>query len=209
MNGRTKAPWNINRTENEQSCKERTEEFMAEKMSAKSVKSSRGPRKTPNKKEYHHRSKISFDRAIMDNRGQYKHLVHMMSVPYRASRDQIREFFAPLNIVDIRIVYQDGRRTGEVDVAFASQDDVQEAMKKDRDYLEERWIKLINVSPGSFDSRWGNVSDIDYSQEYRNRRQDRPQYDFNRRSKPNFNNGEKTRRISADIYNNFRKKKST
>ena len=183
MNAKIVPVMTVNHKEAKAKCAKRTEKYRNQVQQPVEQKQTVEKKKTVQQKQtYKNQRRISFDRDIMDNRGQYKHLVHMMGVPFRATYAQIREFFEPLNVVDVRIIRDGGRPTGEVDVAFGSQEDVQEAMGRNRNYLGERWVKLINVSSGRFDSRWGNVADIDFSQEYRNQHRTAP-IDFNRRER--------------------------
>ena len=46
--------------------------------------------------------------AALDENGQYKHIVHMRGLPYRASEDEIHDFFAPVRLLAVRILMNQG-----------------------------------------------------------------------------------------------------
>lgn len=61
------------------------------------------------------------------------HCVHMRGLPYRATENDIYNFFSPLNPVRVHIeIGPDGRVTGEADVEFATHEDAVAAMSKDK-----------------------------------------------------------------------------
>jgi len=43
--------------------------------------------------------------AGLDENGQYKHIVHMRGLPYRATEQEISEFFLPVNTLAVRIIF--------------------------------------------------------------------------------------------------------
>ena len=60
----------------------------------------------------------------------------MRGLPYRASEDEIRDFFAPVKLLAVRILMnQDQRPSGEADVAFYSHDEASQSMSKNRQNL--------------------------------------------------------------------------
>lgn len=65
--------------------------------------------------------------------------VHMRGLPFRVNASQIIDFFNPLQCVEIKLGYlPDGRASGDGIVEFATQEEVQEAMKKDRQMIGSR-----------------------------------------------------------------------
>lgn len=62
------------------------------------------------------------------------HSVHMRGLPFEATVSDVVEFFAPLNPVDIRLLYEPntGRPKGECDVDFSTHSDAETAMQKDK-----------------------------------------------------------------------------
>ncbi|XP_037553412.1 heterogeneous nuclear ribonucleoprotein H3 isoform X2 [Nematolebias whitei] len=72
------------------------------------------------------------------------HLVHMRGLPFRASEGDIAKFFAPLNPLRIHIdVAPNGKPSGEADVEFRSHEDAVEAMSKDKNHMQHRYIELF------------------------------------------------------------------
>ncbi|XP_031569430.1 heterogeneous nuclear ribonucleoprotein H3-like isoform X2 [Actinia tenebrosa] len=85
------------------------------------------------------------------------HTVSMRGLPFAAKETDIKQFFAPLNPVDIKIRWgPDGRCSGEAEVDFASHSDAQAGMSKDRQSMGHRYIELFlnSVPDGSGGSGW-------------------------------------------------------
>ncbi|XP_013408423.1 heterogeneous nuclear ribonucleoprotein H3 [Lingula anatina] len=80
---------------------------------------------------------------------QTGHSVHCRGLPFQATEQDILDFFRPLNPVNVVIHFQpNGRATGEADVDFATHEESQEAMKKDKTNMEHRYIELfLNSTP--------------------------------------------------------------
>lgn len=69
------------------------------------------------------------------------HSVHMRGLPFEATTADVLKFFAPLNVVDVRILYEpSGRAKGECDVDFASHEDAEMAMNKDKQNMGKKRI---------------------------------------------------------------------
>jgi len=80
--------------------------------------------------------------------GSSGYCVLMRGLPYRATDDDIQAFFDPLVPRGIRIIYDDSNRpSGTAKVLFASQDDVNLAMGKNKNRMEHRYIELFISSP--------------------------------------------------------------
>ena len=70
--------------------------------------------------------------------------IKMRGLPFKAKEQHIRDFFAPLRIVDIRIIKNaKGKPTGCAFVDFGNEKDIKEALKRDRDCIEGRYIELF------------------------------------------------------------------
>lgn len=60
------------------------------------------------------------------------HTVHMRGLPYAAKENDVKQFFMPLNPVNIWMEYLNGSFNGQVDVDFATHEDAQAAMQKNK-----------------------------------------------------------------------------
>ncbi|CAO2590368.1 Heterogeneous nuclear ribonucleoprotein H2 [Lemmus lemmus] len=79
------------------------------------------------------------------------HCVHMRGLPYRATENDIYNFFSPLNPMRIHIeIGPDGRVTGKTDVEFATHEDAVAAMAKDKANMQHRYVELfLNSTAGT------------------------------------------------------------
>ncbi|XP_069396670.1 heterogeneous nuclear ribonucleoprotein H isoform X9 [Delphinus delphis] len=88
------------------------------------------------------------------------HCVHMRGLPYRATENDIYNFFSPLNPVRVHIeIGPDGRVTGEADVEFATHEDAVAAMSKDKANMQHRYVELFlnstaGASGGAYEHRY-------------------------------------------------------
>lgn len=70
--------------------------------------------------------------------------IKMRGLPFKAKEQHIKDFFAPLRIVDIRIIKNaKGKPAGCAFVDFGNEKDIKEALKRDRDCIEGRYIELF------------------------------------------------------------------
>lgn len=70
--------------------------------------------------------------------------IKMRGLPFKAKEQHIKDFFAPLRIVDIRIIENaKGKPSGCAFVDFGSEKDIKEALRRDRDCIEGRYIELF------------------------------------------------------------------
>ncbi|KAL4828474.1 hypothetical protein H8958_012924 [Nasalis larvatus] len=78
------------------------------------------------------------------------HCVHMRGLPYRATENDIYNFFSPLHPMRVHIeIGPDGRVTGEADVEFATCEDAVAAMAKDKANMQHRYVELfLNSTAG-------------------------------------------------------------
>ncbi|KFO31163.1 Heterogeneous nuclear ribonucleoprotein F [Fukomys damarensis] len=79
------------------------------------------------------------------------HCVHMWSLPYKATENDLYNFFSPLNPVRVHIeIGPDGRVTGETDVEFSTHEEAVAAMSKDRANMQHRCLELfLNSTTGA------------------------------------------------------------
>ncbi|XP_053812186.1 heterogeneous nuclear ribonucleoprotein H isoform X6 [Anomalospiza imberbis] len=86
------------------------------------------------------------------------HCVHMRGLPYRATENDIYNFFSPLNPVRVHIeIGPDGRVTGEADVEFATHEDAVAAMSKDKANMQHRYVELfLNSTAGGTGGAYGS-----------------------------------------------------
>ncbi|XP_034860262.1 LOW QUALITY PROTEIN: heterogeneous nuclear ribonucleoprotein H-like [Mirounga leonina] len=87
------------------------------------------------------------------------HCVYMRGLPYRATENDIYNFFSPLNPVRVHIeIGPDGRVTGDADVEFATHEDAVAAMSKDKANMQHRYLELFlnstaEASSGAYGSQ--------------------------------------------------------
>ena len=91
-------------------------------------------------------------------------MIHMRGLPFEATQGDVFKFFAPLNPVEVRILFEDsGRAKGQCDVDFSSYQDVESAMQKDKQNMGHRYIELFkrcedSMRGGGGGGGWGNNS---------------------------------------------------
>ncbi|KAG7481084.1 hypothetical protein MATL_G00063030 [Megalops atlanticus] len=75
--------------------------------------------------------------------------VKLRGAPFNVKEIQVREFMTPLKPVAIRIAKNaHGNRTGYVYVDLHSEEEVEKALRKNRDYMGGRYIEVFRVSSG-------------------------------------------------------------
>uniref|UniRef100_A0AC34QP99 RRM domain-containing protein n=1 Tax=Panagrolaimus sp. JU765 TaxID=591449 RepID=A0AC34QP99_9BILA len=90
--------------------------------------------------------------------------IHVRGLPFRVSASQIMDFFSPLQCVEIKLGYlPDGRASGDGIIEFGSPEDTQEAMRRDRQMIGNRYIEIfgpntMKVAPGTTYKRIGGSS---------------------------------------------------
>ncbi|KAM4746173.1 putative RNA-binding protein 19 [Anableps anableps] len=89
--------------------------------------------------------------------------VKLRGVPFNIKEQQIREFMTPLKPAAIRIwSNESGNRTGYVYVDLHSEEEVEKALKKNKDYIGGRYIEVFRVdSSGAKSKRNKNHKEID------------------------------------------------
>ncbi len=82
--------------------------------------------------------------------------LRMSGLPFRATEREMRDFFKPIEVKSIRVILNmDGRPSGEAIASFANEDDMAEALKKDREHLGTRFIVLTKMDDDSNDGGGG------------------------------------------------------
>ena len=72
--------------------------------------------------------------------------VKMRGVPFSCTEKQIIDFFHPIKVVDIRIpLNEKGKAKGNAYVDFESNNDVEEAMKRNQKKIKKRYIELFRL----------------------------------------------------------------
>merc|ERR1712109_291750 len=97
---------------------------------------------------------LTLDTAVgtfNDNCKQDENCIKMSGLPFRASEKEIRDFFLPAaKCVSVKVILnRDGRPSGDAIASFDSQEEVEEAMKKDREHLGSRYINLSRLQEES------------------------------------------------------------
>ena len=70
--------------------------------------------------------------------------IKMRGLPFKVKEKHIKDFFAPLRLLDIRMIEnREGKPTGCAFVDFGSENDIKEALKRDRDCIQGRYIELF------------------------------------------------------------------
>ncbi|XP_014233919.1 heterogeneous nuclear ribonucleoprotein F-like isoform X1 [Trichogramma pretiosum] len=86
-----------------------------------------------------------------------RHSVHMRGLPFKASEQDIADFFRPLIPVNIRMILENGgRASGEADVDFATHEEAVRAMTKDKSHMSHRYIELFLNSSGPSPNQHSN-----------------------------------------------------
>lgn len=73
------------------------------------------------------------------------HVVHMRGLPHHARESDVKQFFAPLTPVSIRMEYGNGSFNGHVDVDFATHATAQEAMQKNGSLIGKKIHLLLII----------------------------------------------------------------
>ncbi|XP_026481921.1 heterogeneous nuclear ribonucleoprotein F-like isoform X2 [Ctenocephalides felis] len=94
-------------------------------------------------------SRGSFNNGSGDFRSR-ENFIHMRGLPFKARTCDIIDFFRPIVPIDVRINFEpNGRATGTADVEFECHDDALDAMTRDRQNMDNRYIELfLGSGPG-------------------------------------------------------------
>merc|ERR1711962_1556622 len=92
------------------------------------------------------------------------HMVHMRGLPFGATQGDVYLFLAPLNPVEVRIVYEEsGRPKGECDVDFHTHSDAEAAMLKNKQNMGHRYIEMFLRSVPENGNGWSSNSGFNQS----------------------------------------------
>ena len=75
--------------------------------------------------------------------------IRMGGLPYRAKETEIQDWFQPeANCVQVKILRsrKDNRPNGEAIADFANKDEASNAMKKNKDYMGDRFVILTPIN---------------------------------------------------------------
>ena len=82
-----------------------------------------------------------------ENFQQKENCIRMSGLPFKASEKEMRDFFLPnAECVSVKVILnRDGRPSGDAIACFNTHRDVEAAMKKDREHIGSRFIKLSRL----------------------------------------------------------------
>uniref|UniRef100_A0A914YUB9 RRM domain-containing protein n=1 Tax=Panagrolaimus superbus TaxID=310955 RepID=A0A914YUB9_9BILA len=88
--------------------------------------------------------------------------IYLRGLPFRVTGQQISDFFAPLNCVEIKLGYlPDGRLSGDGFVEFGTPEEAHQAKQKDRQSINNRYIEIFDnamkASPETIYKRIGGT----------------------------------------------------
>jgi len=93
---------------------------------------------------------LTFDSAVgtfNERVNKKENCIKMSGLPFKASEKEMRDFFLPeANCVSVKVILnRDGRPSGDAIAAFEGPEEVESAMKKDREHLGTRFIVLSKL----------------------------------------------------------------
>lgn len=92
------------------------------------------------------------------------HTLQMRGLPFSVTEDDIRKFFTPLEVTLIHIQRTpNGKATGIAHVDFENLADAQEALKKDKQHIDDRYIDLYLKSFSNKQANRNNEENTDNS----------------------------------------------
>jgi len=94
-----------------------------------------------------------------ENCKEKENCIKMSGLPFRASEKEMKDFFLPnAKCVSVKVILnRDGRPSGDAIASFDSQEEVEEAMKKDGEHLGSRYINLSRLQEESSSSEHFSV----------------------------------------------------
>ncbi|KAL2734393.1 heterogeneous nuclear ribonucleoprotein H [Vespula squamosa] len=90
------------------------------------------------------------------------HSIHMRGLPFKATEDDIADFFRPVVPINVKILLENGGRpSGEADVEFETHEEAVRAMCKDKSHMSYRYIELfLNSSSSSSGMSLGGIGNF-------------------------------------------------
>uniref|UniRef100_UPI00398EA1C6 probable RNA-binding protein 19 isoform X2 n=1 Tax=Pristiophorus japonicus TaxID=55135 RepID=UPI00398EA1C6 len=105
------------------------------------------------------RKKKELEKQTHQNEPTTLHTLKLRGAPFSV-KEQVREFFVPMKPVAIRIVKNaNGNTTGYVFVDFQSEDDLEKALKRNKDYMGGRYIELFKEENNAPKTKPGRKDD--------------------------------------------------
>lgn len=93
-----------------------------------------------------YKKKGALEKQYYKNEATTQYTLKLRGAHFNVKETQVREFFVPLKPVAIRIVKNaNGNATGYVFVDFQSEDDLEKALKRDREYMGRRYVELFRM----------------------------------------------------------------
>ncbi|XP_078083132.1 putative RNA-binding protein 19 [Mustelus asterias] len=90
------------------------------------------------------KKKKELEKQTHQNEPTTLYTLKLRGAPFSVKEKQVREFFVPTKPVAVRIVKNaNGNTTGYVFVDFESEDDLEKALKRNKDYMGGRYIELF------------------------------------------------------------------
>ncbi|XP_053558130.1 probable RNA-binding protein 19 isoform X2 [Bombina bombina] len=84
------------------------------------------------------------EKPAVQNEPTTAYTVKLRGAPFNVTEQNVREFLVPMKPAAIRIVRNEhGNKTGYIFVDFNSEDDVQKALKRNKDYMGGRYIEVF------------------------------------------------------------------
>ncbi|EFJ47748.1 hypothetical protein VOLCADRAFT_117772 [Volvox carteri f. nagariensis] len=73
-------------------------------------------------------------------------ILKLKGLPYSATENDIRQFFAPYELKGVSFVYEpDGRPSGLAFAEFVSKEEALKALSKNGEYIGQRYVRLLHV----------------------------------------------------------------
>ncbi|KAG2488109.1 hypothetical protein HYH03_013258 [Edaphochlamys debaryana] len=73
-------------------------------------------------------------------------ILKLKGLPYSATEEDIRQFFAPYELKTVSFVYEpDGRPSGLAFAEFVSKEEALKALSKNGEYIGQRYVRLLHV----------------------------------------------------------------
>jgi len=90
---------------------------------------------------------------VTSTRHENSEVLLLRGLPYSATEDDIRSFFGDsIEILSVHLTKDHlGRASGQGFVELKTKEDIQKALKKDKDYIKNRYIELFESSQGDLD----------------------------------------------------------
>ncbi|XP_059844270.1 probable RNA-binding protein 19 isoform X1 [Hypanus sabinus] len=93
------------------------------------------------------RKKKQLEKGTPGNEAATPYTLKLRGACFNVKEKQVREFFVPLKPVAIRIIKNaTGNTTGYVYVDFQSEDDLEKALKRNKEYMGRRYIEIFRVN---------------------------------------------------------------